>query len=346
MWIQEEERYGRDRLPHDAPIDLGLAEYNRLEAVKNTTKAEEKNALSSHGDRLLAGLTASETRVAEIMFRRMVEVEEHSGRLRRPARCGPGRKLAEVGLDVVQRVVDTFRAVDASFIYTDRETFTDDTSVDIMHESLIRQWDTLKIWIRRETLAYDVYQELCRGQRRMQEGRGDLLRGSALTRTWQWFLEERPTALWSRRYNEDFDAAINFLKDSKKAEDARLKQAKEEEKRKREEELERERLRAAQAEAQTARFLALRGGAALDRVGPTRALLIALEGLTRNEMRYVPETEALAYEALQQLRERRIIEVSTVQSSTEFSPQDGTLLTAGADGWLHLWNPVDGSGGG
>ena len=35
--------------------------------------------------------------------------------------------------------------------------------------------------------------------------------GSELTRTWQWFVEEQPTALWARRYREDFDAAINFL---------------------------------------------------------------------------------------------------------------------------------------
>ena len=46
MWIQEEERHGRNRLPHDAPILLGLAEYNRLEAGKNTIKADTRNALS------------------------------------------------------------------------------------------------------------------------------------------------------------------------------------------------------------------------------------------------------------------------------------------------------------
>jgi Novel STAND NTPase 1 len=141
------------------------------------------------------------------MFRRMVEVEEHSNRLRRPTRAGTVAGLAEVSLDVVQRVVDAFRADDASFIRVNQRRVSENTSIDIMHESLIRQWDTLDRWVRREKASYEVYDNLCRAAQRMHEGRGALLTGLELSHAQHWFYEEQPTRLWARRYGGDFDAA-------------------------------------------------------------------------------------------------------------------------------------------
>ena len=228
LWIQEEERREREGSGDDAPIRLDLAAYEQLEAGKGARRAESvKNALSRHGDRILDRMSPEERKVAEIMFRRMVEVEEHSNRLRRPTRCGTVARLAQAPLDVVQNVVDAFRADDASFIYANRQRVTEDTSVDIMHESLIRQWETLDRWVRRETASYEVYNDLCRAAQRMQDGQGTLLAGLALSRARHWLYEEQPTRLWARRYGGDFDAAIAFLTASEEAEDARLSQERE-----------------------------------------------------------------------------------------------------------------------
>jgi energy-coupling factor transporter ATP-binding protein EcfA2 len=224
MWIQEEERQQQRRPADDAAIRLGLADYEQLEAGRHSGQAENvKNALSRHGNRILEGMPPEERRVAEIMFRRMVEVEEHSNRLRRPTQCGTVANLAQVSLDAVQPVIDAFRAVDASFIFASRRRVTDDTSIDIMHESLIRQWDTLDRWVRREKASYEVYNDLCRAARRMRERAGTLLAGLALSRAQHWLHEEQPTRLWARRYGGDFDAAMRFLTDSEEAEEQRLR---------------------------------------------------------------------------------------------------------------------------
>jgi hypothetical protein len=232
MWIQEEESRERAELVDQAPIHLGLAEYEQLQP--GTTA---RTALSLHGDRILEGMSTEERRVAEVMFRRMVEVEEHSSRLRRPTRCGTVAKLAQVELDVLQRVVDAFRAEDASFVYCSRETITDNTSIDIRHESLIRQWDTLDRWVRREKAAYEVYYDLCRAAQRMREGQKNLLDGLELSRALLW-AQEQPTRLWARRYGGDFNAAMSFLTDSADAEEQRRREqtAAEEAARRREEE--------------------------------------------------------------------------------------------------------------
>ena len=249
MWIQEEEKRQQKGLGADRGIRLGLADYERLEEGRSERKPERiRNALSRHGDRILKGLSAEERKVAAVMFRRMVEVEEHSSRLRRPTRAGTVAALAGVSLEVVQRVVDAFRADDASFIRVSRERLTNNASIDIMHESLIRQWSTLDGWVRREKASYEVYDNLRRAAQRMRGGRGGLLTELELSSARHWLDEERPTPLWARRYGGDFDAARSFLTDSIEAEEQRLQALKEAEDatRRREEEglrLENERLR-------------------------------------------------------------------------------------------------------
>ncbi|MGH6918878.1 MAG: hypothetical protein ACREJ0_14375, partial [Geminicoccaceae bacterium] len=248
MWIQEEEKEQREGLESDGPIQLRLADYELLRAGPNAGKTDVKNALSRHGDKILDGMTPEQRMVAEVMFRRMVEIEEHSNRLRRPTRCGTVARLAQVPLDVVQSVVAAFRAEDASFIMAGRQAITDDTSVDITHESLIRQWDTLDSWVRREKASYEVYDDLWRAAQGKQEGRRSLLTGLELSRALLWASREQPTRLWARRYGGDFNAAIDFLTESEEAEEQRQreKQEAEEAARRGEEErlqLENERLR-------------------------------------------------------------------------------------------------------
>ncbi len=309
MWIQEEERQQQGQSADDTAIRLGLADYEQLEAGRRGVKAENiKNALSRHGNRILEAMPPEERRVAEIMFRRMVEVEEHSNRLRRPTQCGTVASLAQVSLDVVQPVIDAFRAVDASFIFASRRRVTDDTSIDIMHESLIRQWDTLDSWVRREKASYEVYSDLCRAAQHMREGQGGLLTGVALSRAQHWLCEEQPTRLWARRYGGDFDAAMRFLTDSEEAEEQRLRALKEAEEaaRRHEEEALRARLEEQTKLAQErrrhmrhARAAAVLGGVLT--VLATGGFLYALEQKVRADQAVIETNASSLWSRLQQL---------------------------------------------
>src|SRR5262249_53871286 len=77
-----------------------------------------------------------------------------------------------------------------------------------------------------------------------------------------------------------------------------------------------------------ARTLASRGREYLDRSSDAgRALLIGLAGLQGvNSVKYVPEAEALVYDALQSLRESRVFRIEDVTqiSSVSYSRKDGT----------------------
>jgi hypothetical protein len=78
-----------------------------------------------------------------------------------------------------------------------------------------------------------------------------------------------------------------------------------------------------------ARTLASRGYEALERFDATKGLLIALAGLQgTNGVKYVPESEALAYDALQGLRESQVLRDDRVTqvTSVSFSRKNGALL--------------------
>jgi hypothetical protein len=106
-------------------------------------------ALSIHGNEILNGLSPAQRRVAEIMFRRLTAIDDKR-EIRRPTRCGTLRQLAGVDLPELQAVVDAFRQPESSFIYANHEVLTDDTSLDISHESFSGSGTRSKIgWLRR-----------------------------------------------------------------------------------------------------------------------------------------------------------------------------------------------------
>ena len=69
----------------------------------------------------------------------------------------------------------------------------DDILVDISHESLIRQWETLRGWVEAEGEAGKVYRRLAEDAERYAAGKGSLLVGRALEVACEWCRETQPS---------------------------------------------------------------------------------------------------------------------------------------------------------
>ena len=101
------------------------------------------DALSNHGDEILAELTPEQQRIAEIMFRRL------SGTRTVGATCAlPRESVKSPGLlasspTQVIAVADAFRRADRCFLAAPEGPLDEDTLLDLSHESLIRQWRRL-----------------------------------------------------------------------------------------------------------------------------------------------------------------------------------------------------------
>ena len=181
-------------------------------------------ALSSHADEALAELKDErEKRIAERIFKRLTKREEGERDTRDPTTLRELVGITEAPVDEVIRVINVFSQPGRSFLTPHLESSPTpalDTIIDISHESLIRQWDTLKNWVIDEAKSADTYLRLEETARLYRAKNADPYRGLDLQGALQWRKTERPTDAWAKRYGakgketEAFEGAIAFLDES------------------------------------------------------------------------------------------------------------------------------------
>ena len=137
------------------PPELSLDDY--ASAGKLAT------ALCQHAeDAFEHELSPEQKRIAEIMFKALCVRGSNERDTRAPVRLGRVAELAGVKWEDVVPVVDVFRAKGCYFLRPYDAPLTQDTVLDITHESLIRNWERLTGWVEEEALSAETYQRLAR----------------------------------------------------------------------------------------------------------------------------------------------------------------------------------------
>ena len=179
--------------------------------------AQGNGALSDHADRILFALSSEQQRLANILFRSLVQTEGNIGRdVRRPTSIQQIALVAEVDPAQLYPVVETFRAPGRNFLTPARPApLASATVVDISHESLIRQWSTLRTWVRDEFQMAETYRWIEKTAQLCNRGEAGLLRMPDLGRATAWRQKNHPNSAWAARYGGDFDLATWFLDKSR-----------------------------------------------------------------------------------------------------------------------------------
>jgi formylglycine-generating enzyme required for sulfatase activity len=86
---------------------------------------------------------------------------------------------------------------------------------DISHESLIRQWQTLRAWVDEEAAAAKIYRRLAETAVLYEEGKAELYWDADLKQCLHWKRHFRPNRSWALRYAGDFNRAMEFLRESR-----------------------------------------------------------------------------------------------------------------------------------
>jgi len=151
------------------------------------------------------------------VFKRLTDTDSSQRRVRSPARIS--ELMAASGLDrtQVKAIVKRFEEAERNFVYRSDDGNADDQRVDISHESMIRQWASLKKWIEEEQASSETFKDLVTRSRRRAEGTAGLLVDPELKLVFDWRQRERPSAAWARRYShadDDYDSAMRYLDDS------------------------------------------------------------------------------------------------------------------------------------
>ena len=144
-----------------------------------------QGAIARIADQKLAGLTPLEQETARRVFMQLIHLGEGTADTRRRAR------LSEFG-NIARRVIK--KLADARLLVTSRDKLTEEETVEVAHEALIRYWGRLQAWADEDREFLYWRQQLRARLVEWEQTRYDsdvLLRGAPVAKAERW-LRERP----------------------------------------------------------------------------------------------------------------------------------------------------------
>jgi WD40 repeat protein len=175
---------------------------DRIEIQHYETVGGFENALNQHADRLLKGVPEE---IAATIFQRLTARGRGDREHRDPATLAELWALCAAWTpqqqSQVTEVVEHFRQGEATFLLPRDEELSDETYIDISHESLIRQWRKLRDeWLPRESKSAKTFLYLVERAANWKAGKGELLVGLDLTEATAWNRLRNQTTAWTNHY--------------------------------------------------------------------------------------------------------------------------------------------------
>ncbi len=194
---------------NDPDKSISLSDY---EAIGKMEKA-----LSEHANEAFDELNAGGKRVCESMFKTLTEKGTDNRGIRHPTRVEVLAAISKSSVEEVIEVAEKFRSRGRSFLAPAPQIpLHKDSVIDLSHESLMRIWNKLKVWVEEEGQAIQMYSRLADASGMYQEGKTGLWRPPDLQLALNWRKKQQPTLTWAERYNPAFERAIVYLETSEK----------------------------------------------------------------------------------------------------------------------------------
>ena len=187
----------------------------RLRDYESAGKME--NALSMHANEAFEVLTEEGKLICKSMFKTLTEKSTDNKGIRHPATIKEIADVAQASTEAVCAVVNEFRSRGRSFVIpAEHIELTENTVIDISHESLMRVWDRLKGWVEEETNSVQMYMRLSEAASLYQLGKTGLWRPPDLQLALNWKKTQKPSLAWAKKYNPAFEKVMVFLDASEK----------------------------------------------------------------------------------------------------------------------------------
>jgi len=176
------------------------------------------NALSLHADEVYEELNQQGKEICASMFKIITRKDPDIKSMSHPCSIKKVKLLAGCTDDQINIVVEKFRSNSRSFITPSGDVvLSENTSVDLQNECLIRYWKRLRIWIDDETASREIYLRLSEASALYQQGKTGMLRSPDLEPIIAWRNQHKPTLNWAVQYNPAFERAMVYLRTSEKS---------------------------------------------------------------------------------------------------------------------------------
>jgi energy-coupling factor transporter ATP-binding protein EcfA2 len=213
-------------------------EQDPLDLIHYTETGGIENSINQHANEIFAKLNVKQQKIAELIFKALTAYNSEGKAIRNPVQL---KKLAAIGesynasYNDVKDIVDRFREPECAFLMPQKDSIYDYTVIDISHESLMRQWDKLKIWMNEEQESARNFrwlsetvklQELANSKYatnnifkrlyKIIKTKRQYLRGMDLKRAVTWRKSQNPNEAWATRYSDNLQNILAFLRVSRR----------------------------------------------------------------------------------------------------------------------------------
>ncbi|MBN2682427.1 MAG: hypothetical protein JXR58_07950 [Bacteroidales bacterium] len=175
-----------------------------------------ETALSKHANEAYDELDPDEKRICENLFKTLTERGSDNRGIRHPSSVNEIAAISQASEKKVIAVIERFRSKGRSFLTSSDQDLSKNSIIDISHESMMRIWDKLKIWVDEESIAVQMYVRLSEAAASYQEGKIGLWRPPDLHLAVNWKKEKQPTLTWAKRYAPAFERTMVYLETSEK----------------------------------------------------------------------------------------------------------------------------------
>jgi tetratricopeptide (TPR) repeat protein/energy-coupling factor transporter ATP-binding protein EcfA2 len=179
------------------------------------------HALDQHAEKAFAELTSErQKKICEVVFQALTDKGTEARGIRRPTSFASLCAIANAGPSELASVLDVFRKPSRSFLMPPfQEPLEPQTTIDISHESLMRIWSRLKVWVENEAESAAQYRRLVQNALLHDKGSCGLMTDPELALMLEWQRTWQPTTPWAERYDSRFNQAMDFLDRSRKERD-------------------------------------------------------------------------------------------------------------------------------
>jgi len=193
----------------EADRPIGKTDYDSVGTMSD--------AMSLHANEAYEELSLRGKEICEMMFKTITEKGSDNKGLRHPSSVPTIMSIAGCTSEELFEVVEKFRVPSRSFI-TPRQNvpLSEESIIDLSHESLMRLWDRLRQWVDDEASSVQMYLRLSEASAMYQQGKTSLWRPPDLQLAINWRDQHKPTLTWAQRYNPAFERAMVYLRTSEK----------------------------------------------------------------------------------------------------------------------------------
>lgn len=177
-----------------------------------------ENALSNDANEAYQELTEAQQLLVEKIFKSLTTKKDDNRGVRRPMSLHQLTKICESTSQEILDCLEPFRKVGRSFILPGIEIDANSNTVfDISHESLMRGWDRLRIWVDEEAESAEFYNRICTSAVLFKKDASALWRNPELQLALDWKIKQKPILAWGELYNPEFELSLDFIENSRLA---------------------------------------------------------------------------------------------------------------------------------